>query len=220
MDGTGALFTPLLRQFSQGTQVQVITYPPREPLGYSELVRLVVAALPKDGDYVLLGESFSGPVALGVAAHSPARLCGLILACSFASAPLPALAPLRHVLGLLPRAQFVLAPLGLLLMGRYTSPALRQALAATLAGVDPLVLRRRASAVLTVDATASLAALRCPVLYLQAIEDRVVPAACAAQVQRLCAQAQVVRLAGPHFLLQTQPALAAAAIESFMRRAQ
>jgi pimeloyl-ACP methyl ester carboxylesterase len=216
MDGTGALFAPLLRSLPSSVGERVVAYPARDRLGYAELARFVEAALPRRGDYVLLGESFSGPVAIAVAARGPARLRGLVLACSFASTPLPALSPLRHLARLLPSPRLALAPLSFALMGRYSTPALRQALAAALAAVEPSVLRHRAASTLAIDAGASLCAVKCPVLYLQASEDRVVPASCASQVRSLCPQTQVVRLAGPHFLLQTQPAAAAAAIETFI----
>ena len=100
-------------------------------------------------------------------------------------------------------------------MGRHATPALRRALADAIATVEPEVMRHRAAAALSADAGNSLTTVECPVLYLQASEDKVVPARCAAEVQRLCPQAQVAVLPGPHFLLQTQAAAAAARIKAF-----
>lgn len=218
MDGTGHLFTPLLQALSPAIAPQVVAYPTHQCLGYRELAAHVEAVLPADGDYVLLGESFSGPVAIALAAGGCARLRGLILACSFASTPRPALASLRPLARLLPSPRLALAPLCVALMGWDATPALRASLAAALTAVDPKVLRHRAAAALAVDVTPDLARVACPVLYLQALGDRVIPARCATQVQRACPHAEVERLPGPHFLLQTRAAQAAARIEYFVRR--
>ena len=215
MDGTGALFAPLLRELSPAIRPVVVTYPPNERLGYAELAELVETQLPAAGDYVLLGESFSGPVATLLAGRRPPGLRGLILACSFVRSPYPALAPFRRMVRFLPNPTLALGPLSFALMGRHATPALRRALVEALSSVDPAVMRHRASVALTADAGNSLTAVECPALYLQGSEDKVVPARCAAAVQRLCPQAQIAVLPGPHFLLQTQAAESAACIEAF-----
>lgn len=216
MDGTGALFAPLLQALSPEIQPVVITYPPNERLGYAKLVERVEKQLPTATDYVLLGESFSGPVATLLAARNPPGLQGLILACSFVRTPRPLLAPFRPLARLLPNPALALGPLGFALMGKHATPPLRRALAEAISSVEPGVMRHRAAAALSADASDSLAAVRCPVLYLQATEDKVVPARCASEVKRLCPHAQIASLPGPHFLLQTRAAAAAKRIESFV----
>ena len=65
MDGTGRLFGPLLRILPPGLEVTVFAYPPNRPCGYAELLPLVEStAVPEGGEFVVLGESFSGPLAL------------------------------------------------------------------------------------------------------------------------------------------------------------
>src|SRR4051812_16660002 len=88
MDGTGELFAPLLRALGNSIETTVLRYPTDEPLGYSELLPRVRAALPASGPFVLLGESFSGPLAIMIAAEAPAGLRGVILSASFASNPI------------------------------------------------------------------------------------------------------------------------------------
>ena len=87
MDGTGRLFGPLLRILPQGLEVTVFAYPPDRPCGYAELLPLVEAAVPEGGEFVVLGESFSGPLALLLAARRPRGLRGVILCASFARGP-------------------------------------------------------------------------------------------------------------------------------------
>src|SRR6266567_2475238 len=68
LDGTGKLFAAFVRALGAGVESRVIGYSPDEPLGYEELEPQVRAALPRDRPYVLLGESFSGPIAMRIAA--------------------------------------------------------------------------------------------------------------------------------------------------------
>ena len=108
MDGTGALFAPLLHELSPAIRPLVVTYPPNERLGYAELAERVETQLPAADDYVLLGESFSGPVATLLAGRHPPGLRGLILACSFVRSPHPSLAPFRRLARFLPNPTLTL----------------------------------------------------------------------------------------------------------------
>src|SRR5687768_1455482 len=90
MDGTGLLFADFVAALGAQVETQVLRYPPDEILGYAELEARVRAALPTDRPLVLLGESFSGPIAISIAATPPPNLRGLILCCTFARFPLPA----------------------------------------------------------------------------------------------------------------------------------
>jgi len=95
LDGTGKLLTTFVQALAQVLcapwETQVIAYPKDEPLGYDELERRVRGALPDDRPFVLLAESFSGPIAIRIAA-SPARaMRGVILCGTFARNPYPLL---------------------------------------------------------------------------------------------------------------------------------
>lgn len=215
MDGTGTLFDPFVSHLPSDYAVQVVSYPNDRALSYEELAAFVLAQLPA-GPFVLLGESFSGPVALAVAQQR--EPVALVLVCTFAANPLPALSPLKPLLRWLPSPTAALGPLSMALMGRERSPTLRSALSRALRSVSPAVLRHRAASALSANARAHLANVRRPVLYLQATRDRVVPATCAREIKRILPSVQVAELEGPHFLLQTQPAAAARTIEQFLRQ--
>src|ERR1051325_2082913 len=90
LDGTGTLFRPLLDHLPPELHPLVVTYPPEEPIGYDELLPRVLDHLPTSTPFVLLGESFSGPLALMVAARSPTGLRVVIVCASFVRNPLPA----------------------------------------------------------------------------------------------------------------------------------
>jgi pimeloyl-[acyl-carrier protein] methyl ester esterase len=93
MDGTGELFAPLIKILPKDLLPLVVAYPPNEPWGYPELLDFIRHQLPMDEDFVVLGESFSGPLALMLASDPPAQMRALILTCTFEHHPRPALAP-------------------------------------------------------------------------------------------------------------------------------
>jgi pimeloyl-ACP methyl ester carboxylesterase len=95
MDGTASLFSEFSTALGAEFEVIPVSYPSDVPLGYRELEQVARAALPEDKPFVLLGESFSGPIAIAIAASSPPGLLGLVLCCSFARNPLPLVATLR-----------------------------------------------------------------------------------------------------------------------------
>jgi pimeloyl-ACP methyl ester carboxylesterase len=94
LGGTGELFEPFLAALGSAVAVKVIRYPGDVALGYDALGRFVRAMLPEGEPFVLLGESFSGPIAISLAATGGTQLRGLILCCSFARNPRPSLGPL------------------------------------------------------------------------------------------------------------------------------
>lgn len=217
MDGTGRLFGPLLQALPPDLRIEVVSYPGHEFLSYEELESFVQDALPPQGPIVLLGESFSGPLAASLVARLGGRVSGLILCCTFVRNPRPALAVLAPLVKLVsPR----LAPIRLvarLLLGSFTTPVLRALLQDALSRVSPAVLQARLRAVIAVDVFAELAAVKVPVLYLQATQDALVPSSAARLAQQACPAMKVRAIRGPHCLLQAAPAEAAAVVAAFVR---
>lgn len=218
MDGTGDLFAPFLAVWPSDWPTQVIRYPLHDPLSYRELVELVRAALPPSQPVVLLGESFSGPVAVDLAASLGDRVIALVLCCSFVRSPSKALSFLRPLTRFVP---FEWAPGALVastLLGHSAPPELRTLLLQALATVSPAVLRSRLQEVAAIDASRGLVACRAPILYLRATRDRVVPKAACDHVVGLQPSIRVVEMEGPHGLLQAAPREAADAVMDFLLR--
>jgi pimeloyl-ACP methyl ester carboxylesterase len=224
MDGTGDLFEPLAQAMhatGQHGAIDVVRYPGTQALGYDELERLVRAQLPTGQPFVLLGESFSGPLAISIAAAPPPGLRGLILCCSFARSPKPGLALLRG--GLLElsmqfmHSDLMRGPMRHMLLGRFATPRLTGLLQDALKKVTAAVMTRRMKEVQRVNVVDKLPLVRVPAMYLQAMQDRIVPARAAHVIQRALSGLRVVRLEGPHGLLQAAPAATARAIETFCR---
>ncbi len=217
LDGTGKLFADFLKALDLSISAQVVPYPPDVPLGYDELEPLVRAALPMRGPFVLLGESFSGPLAIRIAARPPPGLAGLILCVTFASNPYPRLAWARPLAALLPLKglpRWIRAPL----MWGSASPSKAPPQAErAMAGVATAVIRRRIAELLAVDETAALARISVPTLVLCASRDRVISKAATARLVNGVPHARRVDVDGPHLLLKTRPLECAEAVLAFMR---
>ena len=216
MDGTGDLFNPFLAVMGSAFDTLVIQYPPNDALGYADIEALIRKRLPTEKPIVVLGESFSGPIAALIASNPPANLVGVVLCCTFVANPLPWLSLFNRLTGL---ANPKLVPLSItshLLMGEHSTAELRTSLAAALSKVSPGAFQARLRAVLGVNVSAALGAAKVPVLYLQALQDRLVPPAAAQKVLDALPSLQVARIDGPHYLLQTRPSQAAKVISHFV----
>src|SRR5690349_12020217 len=100
MDGTGKLLDDFAAALKPELDPIVLSYPGDRPLGYSELESLARAALPQDRPFVIVAESFSGPIAVAIGASQPAGLRGLILCCSFVRNPIPVTRCLAPFIGI------------------------------------------------------------------------------------------------------------------------
>jgi pimeloyl-ACP methyl ester carboxylesterase len=215
LDGTGRFFAPLVNALSPSYQTQVMAYPQAEPMDYGGLEEWVREALPRNKPFLVVAESFSGPIAVALAASPPAGLQGVILCATFVRNPVPVLGVFRRLLPFLPVKAAPARLLGWLLLGQHASASWRSAISSALASVSAQVIRSRLDAVLSVDAVRLLARAQVPVLYLRATRDRVVGKAAGSLVFETLQSARVADIDGPHFLLQTCPEAAAKEIREF-----
>jgi pimeloyl-ACP methyl ester carboxylesterase len=84
LDGTGRLFEPLVRYAPEWASCTVARYPADRELSYPECADLVSAEFLPDAPFVIVAESFSGPVAILTASKRPPNLKGLVLFNTFA----------------------------------------------------------------------------------------------------------------------------------------
>lgn len=118
IDGTGDLFAPLVTALGRDVRSIIVRYPD-QPLDYASHEQIARAALPVGQPFIVLGESFSGPIAISIAASAPAGLRGYVLCCSFVRSPRRLLRWLRPLLGLLPARRVPDAVTAYFLMGRF-----------------------------------------------------------------------------------------------------
>jgi pimeloyl-ACP methyl ester carboxylesterase len=220
LDGTGEGFRPLLRKLPAEVEPIVLRYPAQKILDYPALKELTLRSLPTSKPFVLLGESFSGPVAVLAAAAEPKGLLGVILCASFVSAPRPWVKFALPLVSLLPLQAAARMAGSYVLMGRFTDSEVAELMRAALAQVPGRVLRARLAAAANVDVTVQLGSVDVPSLYLQASEDAVVPSEAAEVFSQVARRSSVDVIVGPHFLLQCVPSDAARSIVRFIERLQ
>jgi pimeloyl-ACP methyl ester carboxylesterase len=221
LDGMGRLFAPLLAAGPRAFEPVPLSYPPDEPLGYDELLQRVRPKLPR-GRFVLLAESFSGPLALRLAAEAPRGLEAVVLAATFLRRPLdPLLHPLRALVGArllgMPRPAWAVRQF---MAGPDAPAAMVKEMQDVGQEVAPLVLARRAAEALAVDAREALSAVEVPVLFLAPTRDRLIRRDAWTDVAAMRPDAEVVHLESPHMILQRCPHACLARIEEFLARAR
>lgn len=218
LDGSGEFFAEFARALAPLGRAVVVRYPPDRALGYTELVEYVLRDWPSGDDVIVIAESFSGPVALMLAARRSRGLRALALSATFARSPLPSLRMLRYAVLLGSPRWLPLRLSAALMLGRWSTPEWRRAIARALDGVSDAALRARGLAAFDVDARPLLADIDVPILYLRARHDRVVPARRGEEIVTAARDARLVEIDAPHFLLQIAPNEAVAAIDDFLQQ--
>ena len=216
LDGT----TRMLDGFMAAAQpsfatVASVAYPTDVVMDYRALETFARAALPRDVPFVLIGESFSGPIAISIAADPPPNLIGLVLSTTFARTPVPLLAPFASLTRFAPTRALPTAALSAVLLGRWATPALLHTLRAALGDVAPAVQRARAAAAMRIDVSDRLARIVVPTLLLKANHDRLLRPGASRQLLAGIAHARQIALDGPHLLLQTRSDRCAEAVARF-----
>ncbi len=203
LDGTGRLLGAFCARLTAlGVPARAVAYPTDERMDYDALSRWIRPRLPGPAQrFVLLGESFSGPLAIRIAAHPPANLMGLVLSTTFAASPTPVPSSMSALTRFAP-TRLPAALLSWLLLGPWATPERVEALQRALHDVHPDVLRTRARAALSIDVTREARRISLPVLQLIAGNDRLLwPAVSRSLGAALAAPEQAV-VPGPHLLLQ------------------
>lgn len=214
-DGTGELFAPLIEALRPESRATVVGYSAQQVCGYAELTAYVRTRLPTEEAFALVAESFSGPIAIKIAASPPLNMKGLVLCASFALNPNPiamklgmAMAPLAIALARSPAIwPFVL--------GRYYSTELAERIRNAIRKNETAVLIHRFREIAKINALEEVKQIALPTIYLQASADLLVPANAGLLICAANPDIELRPIDAPHFLLQSNPAVSARAIESF-----
>ena len=78
MDGSGLLHEAFIAAMAPRLQVESVVYPADRFLDDRQLQAFVAERLPGDAPFLLIGESFSGPIAIRIAASRPPGLARLV----------------------------------------------------------------------------------------------------------------------------------------------
>ena len=211
MDGGGALLAPFVAALPPWIEAEVFEYPHELPLGYEALEARVRARLASSREPVaLVAESFSGPIAIRIAADPPAHLAAVVLVATFAALPFPAAARFA-VTPLLFARPPPRAVLRRTLLSPASSDALVEGLRAAIERTAPAVMAHRIRAALEIDVRAELARVLLPVLVLEGRKDHLLRS-----LLRARHDLHAVTLDAPHLVLESAPEESAGAIAAFL----
>lgn len=220
LDGTGRLFEFLLPTLPSELKPFVVSYPTELFLDYTDLQNYAIRTIPTAESFVLLAESFSGPIALNIASTRPNKLMAVILVATFIQNPLRHLT--SKMLNIIGAPLFRLPiPSGLirnLLLGKNAPENLAKAFFDALQLVNPKVLSYRVQLVLNVDVKQALLSCSVPILYLFATEDKLVAKRNLDVMLELRPDIESISIEAPHLLLQRAPIPASQAIVNFLQR--
>src|ERR1700733_6187925 len=198
LDGTATLHAQFVEAVRPSfDRVAVVAYPSDQIMSYRELEEFARDSLPQD-KFILLGESFSGPIAISLAASKPQGLIGVVLSTTFARRPLPFLSGFAGLVRVAPIHSFPDWMLAYLLLGPWSTPELVSSIQRALGDVAPEVLRARVAASMRVDVSAHLTEIDVPILYLRATNDRLLPSTAAQEIAAKARELSVREVRGPH----------------------
>lgn len=217
LDGTGRLFSRITPHVPDGWIPKPVAYPPDRTFGLDGYAAFVRSHVPSDEQYAIVAESFSGPIALRLAARQEPNLRALVLVATFVTPPMNALSRwvVRAGAGIgamfTPPKRVIQAAM----LGRYEDPELAAEVQSAVGSVNPNVLASRFRLLAKLDAQPDLQACSVPILYLAGSDDRLVSSEEAEPITRH-PSVTAKTLRAPHLVLQTQPEAAAVEIGAFL----
>jgi len=216
LDGTDVFFRPLLAALPGWIMPIVVQFPTVGANEYPDLLRLAQCALVETPACYVLGWSFSGPLALMLAAAEPAKVRGVILASTFVRPPRPIYARLGWA-AVTPTVWMLRFGKRLpVWLSRSSSDRLRRDKTETWKRVKASMVAARIRSLLQMDARERLKNCPVPVLCLAGSDDGIVPHSNVKEIACVQPSVQVRMIEGQHFALYTNPKAAAGAIQEFM----
>jgi len=211
------MYGALEQAFAAYLPTLVIGYPLDQCWDYPALADYVCARLPTS-PFIIIAESFAGPLALQMAQRTDNNLRALVLCATFVRNPYPfisrVLRPLSDCLLRIKPNKWLIR---LLIAGTDAPEALIERTLANLAQVSTAVLRQRLDAVLDCDARAWLQHCKLPLLHIHARRDHLLLRRSAREMQRLRPDMLSIEIDSPHFVLQRHADECAQHIIAFLK---
>ena len=219
LDGTGELFTPFIEHLPEHIHPIVVSYPRDKPYGYKELVPLVLSYLSREDNFLILGESFSGPLAVKIAHLNPKGLKGLILCASFIKNPFRFLPSWLSIFSISPIYYFW--PAAIILRAPLSKNAEKDLIKRGLKAVKsvkPKVVAGRVKSILKVNVEKELEGCKVPILYIKSEKDHLVKEHNLINIQSIKNDVVVSEIDTKHFVLQLEPKRAVEEIVKFIKQ--
>ena len=218
IDGTGKMYGPLMECLPDWIAPQVMNYPTQRVISYAELTEDILQRLPVTGEFILIAESFAGPLALMLRARIPQRVRALVLACTFLTNPRPWLSiPAKW---LMTDWMLSMEPSKLMakvfVTGFEISDTMLDKAITIHKEVAPTVTRHRLYDVFNVDVRELYQKCPVPMLHLYGEHDHLILKYSAREFQRLRPDVASVSINGPHYLYQMRPQQCSKQIAAFL----
>ncbi|MCB0713053.1 MAG: hypothetical protein KDD67_12045 [Ignavibacteriae bacterium] len=227
LDGSVELYEPFCEVMRGELEGMVIGYPANYYLDLNSLVEYAEARIPETRPIVLMGVSFSSPIAARLLKRKKRNYIAAIFCTTFLISPHPILTRLASILPTnLFSYSLKMTPIVRLFFYEKESPLnLIQQFQEANAKLSPHVLGKRIASLIQVDERSSLEGIEVPCCYLQAKNDKIIPAR-ALKAFRLSREPDstsehslpLLTIAGPHALLQCKPKESWEAIKEFLAR--
>lgn len=222
MDGTGLSFEPVLPFVPKDAKVTIVRYPADKLLSFDETLECAAQQMPAGDPPIVIAESFSGPVAIKMIGSGRVKARALILCATFAKSPRPIVWRVMRFF----RLPMLIKPdmpkyfFKVVIGEDKLIDELKPLWEKVQAQVPARVMQHRLKIINEVDVTAWLAKIKIPCCYLQALNDRLVPASCAEKIKKIAPFMEVKKIVAPHFILQAEPQACLKAIEDFCMKQQ
>ena len=196
----------------------MIDYQKDRLLSYAELAELVTAQLPDDEDFIIVAESFGGPIAYLIAKNAPQHLKFVVYAASYIDSPNKLLLKFRFILPLIFKLSARLPDkiLNLALLGGMGSLAHIHKLKALLLGFPVSLFSHRLN---------ELARLSMPLdktdvkaIYIRPRSDYLVTDSGYLSVAKWHKAVHRIETEGTHFLFQSNPLACAKIIKTELKK--
>ncbi len=205
LDGSGEIYSAFIRELTEDIQITIISYPKQSNLDYADLIVYVSNRLPEDEKFIILAESFSGPIGYQLAKRALPNLVAIIFVASFIRNPNRKLISLSRLLPLslilrLPIPDFIVKRW---LFGANVAGSMISKFKTIVRSLPSCVIRARLGLIqklILEDRNITL-----PTLYIQALNDRLVLTDNCQDFESRCTHFTQISIDGPHFLLQSKP---------------
>ncbi|MGE3800226.1 MAG: alpha/beta hydrolase [Candidatus Kapaibacterium sp.] len=227
LDGSVELYEHFCERMRGELEGIVIGYPANYYLDLESLVEYAEARIPGTRPIILMGVSFSGPVAARLLKRRKRNYVAAIFCTTFLTSPHPVLTRLASILptNIFSYSLKITSIVRLFFYEKKSPLNLIQQFQEANAKLSPHVMGQRIVSLTQVDERSSLRGVEIPCCYLQAENDRIVPAG-ALKAFYLSAESDstsryslcLLTIAAPHALLQCKPEESWDAIKGFLTR--
>ena len=219
LDGSGKLFKPFIDALPNDIDCLVISYPPYSKLSYAALAEFVIGQLPNE-KFILIGESFSGPIVYQIALSKPKHLESVIFVATFLDSPIHFLMNISRFLPIniilkMPIPDFIVKSV---LFEEGTDRQITGLFKQVMKQVSTEVLSFRIQEIGKLPKNHQVCKVRAT--YIQATRDNLVPKRCVEAFKKVFDDINVFQIEGPHFILQSNPIACVEIVENEILKIQ